>query len=109
MDSDETRPAATADPAETKRRLTSEISELEGAIAMVASGSASAAVAQLGAAERAPRPKLSKEAYRRRKSQLDEDLAHLNARKRQLEEALQDPSVHGNFVELRRVSGDGNL
>jgi hypothetical protein len=41
MDSDETRPAATADPAETKRRLTSEISELEGAIAMVASGSAS--------------------------------------------------------------------
>lgn len=41
MDSDETRPAATANPAETKRRLTSEISELEGAIAMVASGSAS--------------------------------------------------------------------
>ncbi len=41
MESDETRPAATADPAETKRRLTSEISELEGAMAMVASGSAS--------------------------------------------------------------------
>ena len=72
----------------------------------VASGSASAAVAQLGAAERAPRPKLSKEAYRRRKSQLDEDLAHLTQRKRQLEEALQDPSVHGNFLELRRVSGE---
>ena len=37
----ETRPTTTADPAETKRRLTSEISEVEGAIAMVASGSAS--------------------------------------------------------------------
>jgi len=68
--------------------------------------SGSAGVAQLGGAERAPIPKLSKEAYRRRKSQLDEDLAHLNARKRQLEEALQDPSVHGNFLELRRVSGE---
>jgi len=71
-----------------------------------AAGSGSAGVAQLGGAERAPIPKLSKEAYRRRKSQLDEDLAHLNARKRQLEEALQDPSVHGNFLELRRVSGE---
>jgi ATP-binding cassette subfamily F protein 3 len=70
------------------------------------SGSASAGVAQLGAAERAPMPKLSKEAYRRRKSQLDEDLAHLTQRKLELEEALQDPSVHGNFLELRRVSGE---
>lgn len=41
MESDETRPAATADPEETKRRLTSEIAEVEGAIAMVSSGAAS--------------------------------------------------------------------
>ena len=41
MENDENPPAATANPAETKRRLTSEISEVEGAIAMVASGSAS--------------------------------------------------------------------
>jgi ATP-binding cassette subfamily F protein 3 len=86
----------------------SEVRSGGGAAASVAasSGSASTGVAQLGAAERAPMPKLSKEAYRRRKSQLDEDLAHLNERKRQLEEALQDPSVHGNFLELRRVSGE---
>ncbi|HEX7490678.1 MAG TPA: ABC-F family ATP-binding cassette domain-containing protein [Candidatus Limnocylindrales bacterium] len=53
-----------------------------------------------------PAPKLSKDAYRRRKIQLDQELAHLSERKGLLESALQDPSVHGNFVELRRVSGD---
>ncbi|HEX7590680.1 MAG TPA: ABC-F family ATP-binding cassette domain-containing protein [Candidatus Limnocylindrales bacterium] len=51
-------------------------------------------------------PKLSKDAYRRRKIQLDEELARLSERKGLLESALRDPSVHGNFVELRRVSGD---
>jgi len=76
------------------------------ALGSVAPGSAPAAVATQSAPERAPLPKLSKEAYRRRKSQLDEDLAHLTERKRQLEEALQDPGVHGNFLELRRVSGE---
>jgi hypothetical protein len=50
--------------------------------------------------------KLSKDAYRRRRGQLDEELARLTERKGLLESALQDPSVHGNFVELRRVSGD---
>ena len=50
--------------------------------------------------------KLSKEAYRRRKAAVDEELAHLVDRRRLLESALQDPSVHGNFVELRRVSGE---
>jgi len=50
--------------------------------------------------------KLSKDAYRRRKAQVDEELARLNERKRWLESALLDPGVHGNFVELRRVSGD---
>ena len=55
---------------------------------------------------RPPLEKLSKDAYRRRKIQLDEELARLNDRKALLESALQDPGVHGNFVELRRVSGD---
>ncbi len=50
--------------------------------------------------------KLSKEAYRRRKVAVDEELAHLVDRRRHLESALQDPAVHGNFVELRRVSGE---
>ena len=56
-----------------------------------------------------PRPaaaKLSKDAYRRRKAQVDEELGRLLERKRTLESALQDPGVHGNFVELRRVTGD---
>jgi ATP-binding cassette subfamily F protein 3 len=53
-----------------------------------------------------PAAKLSKDAYRRRKAQIDEEVERLTARKRQLEEALQDPGVHGNFVELRRVSGE---
>jgi ATP-binding cassette subfamily F protein 3 len=50
--------------------------------------------------------KLSKDAYRRRKAQIDTELAGLTDRKSRLEAALGDPSVHGNFVELRRVTGD---
>ena len=53
---------------------------------------------------RARRTKLSKDLYRRRKAQIDEELAHLYDRKRLLETALADPAVHGNFVELRRVT-----
>jgi hypothetical protein len=56
-----------------------------------------------------PRPaveKLSKDLYKRRKAQIDEEVARLSVRKEQLEAALQDPAVHGNFVELRRVSGE---
>jgi hypothetical protein len=37
---------------------------------------------------------------------VDEELAHLVDRRRLLESALGDPNVHGNFVELRRVSGE---
>jgi ATP-binding cassette subfamily F protein 3 len=55
---------------------------------------------------RLPTAKLSKDAYRRRKIQLDEELTSLNQRKSRLEAALQDPGVHGNFLELRRVSGE---
>ncbi len=41
MDRDPARMTATPDPEETRRRLTSEVAEVEGAIALVASGSAS--------------------------------------------------------------------
>jgi ATP-binding cassette, subfamily F, member 3 len=50
--------------------------------------------------------KLSKDLYRRRKAAIDEELAHLYDRKRQLETALGDPAVHGNFMELRRVTSE---
>ena len=59
----------------------------------------------MGASAPAP-PKLSKDAYRRRKAQLDDELARLTSRKGELEASLADPAVHGNFVELRRVSGE---
>jgi ATP-binding cassette subfamily F protein 3 len=55
---------------------------------------------------RPPLAKLSKDAYRRRRIQLEEELTSLAQRKGLLESALQDPGVHGNFLELRRVSGE---
>ena len=74
-----------------------------------ASSAAATAVAASNAqpsAIRKPTQKLSKDAYRRRKVQLEEELTTLTARKRRLEADLQDPGVHGNFLELRRVSGE---
>ncbi len=71
--------------------------------------SAGAATEKGVSASLVPRPpvaKVSKDAYRRRRAQIDEELARLNERKQHLESALLDPGVHGNFVELRRVSGD---
>ena len=50
--------------------------------------------------------KLSKDAYRRRRIAVDEELARLGSRRSELEAALSNPSVHGNFVELRRVTGE---
>ena len=49
---------------------------------------------------------LSKDAYRRRKQVVEEDLTRLGLRKSQLELALADPSIQANFVELRRVSSE---
>ena len=59
-----------------------------------------------GASGRPRVAKLSKDAYRRRKIQLDEELANLTERKSRLESNLADPGVHGNFLELRRVSDE---
>ena len=69
-------------------------------------GAVAASAGPVPEGPRPPRPKLSKDAYRRRKLQLEEELANLTERKRGLEAALQDPAVHGNFLELRRVSGE---
>jgi ATP-binding cassette subfamily F protein 3 len=49
---------------------------------------------------------LSKDAYRRRRQVVEEDLTRLGVRKGQLELALGDPGVQSNFVELRRVSSE---
>jgi hypothetical protein len=51
-----------------------------------------------------PRVTLSKDAYRRRRQVVEGDLTRLGLRKSQLELALADPRIQGNFVELRRVT-----
>jgi ABC-type multidrug transport system ATPase subunit len=61
---------------------------------------------KLATAARAPKPKLSKEAYRRRRETLDTELSRLATRKGQLELQLGMPSVGANFVELRRVTSE---
>ena len=49
---------------------------------------------------------LSKDAYRRRRQVVEDDLTRLGLRKTQLELALGDPTIQANFVELRRVSSE---
>ena len=49
---------------------------------------------------------LSKDAYRRRRAVVEDDLTRLGLRKSQLELALGDPGVQANFVELRRVTSE---
>ena len=69
------------------------------------------AVAEPPAAPRAApvprsRPKLSKDAYRRRREALDAELGRLGLRKTQLELAMGTPAVTANFVEMRRVTSE---
>ncbi len=49
---------------------------------------------------------LSKDAYRRRRMVVEDDLTRLGLRKSQLELALGDPKVQANFVELRRIASE---
>lgn len=51
-------------------------------------------------------PRLSKDAYRRRRQAVEDDLTRLGVRKNHLELALADPQVQANYVELRRVSSE---
>lgn len=52
------------------------------------------------------RPRLSKDAYRRQRAVIDDDLTRLGLRKSHLELVLLDPSIAANFVELRRVTSE---
>jgi ATP-binding cassette subfamily F protein 3 len=59
-----------------------------------------------GPAPATRRQKLSKDAYRRQAALVEADLTRLGLRKNHLELALGDPSVHANFVELRRITSE---
>ena len=61
--------------------------------------------------ERALRPvnrreKLSKDAYRRQRAQVDAELTRLGLRKSQLELSMGSPLIAANFVEMRRVASE---
>jgi energy-coupling factor transporter ATP-binding protein EcfA2 len=81
-----------------------------GAAGAGAAGAGAATATRSGSgADGAPprrREKLSKDAYRRRRAELDADLTRLGLRKNHLELALGAPNVQANFVELRRVSSE---
>jgi ATP-binding cassette subfamily F protein 3 len=64
-----------------------------------------------GALRKAGRPvirreKLSKDAYRRQKVQVDGELTRLGLRKSQLELSMGSPAIAANFVEMRRVASE---
>ncbi len=79
-----------------------------GPAAGSAASSASSASSTSAATALRPRrrPKLSKDAYRRRRELLDAELARLGLRRTQLELAVATPSVADNFVEMRRVTSE---
>jgi ATP-binding cassette subfamily F protein 3 len=58
--------------------------------------------------ERRPlsRDALSKDTFRREQRRIDDDLQRLGTRRGELETALGDPAVFGNFVELRRLASE---
>jgi ATP-binding cassette, subfamily F, member 3 len=51
-------------------------------------------------------PRLSKDAYRRRKAAVEEDLGRLTERRDALSSALGDPLIVASFVELGRVTSE---
>jgi ATP-binding cassette subfamily F protein 3 len=51
-------------------------------------------------------PRLSKDAYRRQRAAIEDDLSRLGLRKSHLELALVNPATAANFVELRRVTSE---
>ena len=62
--------------------------------------------ARVGGRPGARREKLSKDAYRRQKAQVDGDLTRLGLRKSQLELSMGSPAIAANFVEMRRVASE---
>ena len=51
-------------------------------------------------------PRLSKDAYRRQRRRVEEDLARLTERKAELEAALEHPAIQANYIELRRLGSE---
>ena len=76
------------------------------ASAGAAAGSSVAPAPPRAAARPARKEKLSKDAYRRQRTQLDADLSRLGLRRSHLELAMGDPAVAANFVEMRRITSE---
>jgi ATP-binding cassette subfamily F protein 3 len=99
---------------EAKRlRTGSRAASVAGARPAAARGAGLAAViaAPTARSGRSPRragrrEKLSKDAYRRQKAQVEGELTRLGLRKSHLELAMGDPAVAANFVELRRITSE---
>ena len=72
----------------------------------VARAARSAATVAVATAPKPRAPRLSKDAYRKRRDALDGELSRLGLRKTQLELQLGSPSVTANFVELRRITSE---
>jgi hypothetical protein len=81
-----------------------------GAASAKGDGSSSSGAAVSAPARPATRParreRLSKDAYRRQKAQVDADLSRLGLRRSHLELAMGDPNVSANFVEMRRIASE---
>ncbi|CAN5776227.1 ABC-F family ATP-binding cassette domain-containing protein [soil metagenome] len=90
------------------RRLQPTLSAEKGRSASQSAARAEPAPQPLPARPRRPQAcqRMSKDAYRRRRQTVEEELTRFGLRKSQLELALADPQVQANFVELRRVSSE---
>jgi ATP-binding cassette, subfamily F, member 3 len=95
------------------RRATS-AAAVAGARPAAARGGGSAAVvaapparpARSGRRTSSRKERLSKDAYRRQKAQVEGELTRLGLRRSHLELAMGDPAVAANFVELRRITSE---
>jgi ATP-binding cassette, subfamily F, member 3 len=85
---------------------TSTSTRADGAEPGRGTGGSATAPAKVKNGPRPARPKLSKEAYRRRKEAIDGELARLGLRKSHLELEMGNPRVAANFVEMRRVTSE---
>jgi energy-coupling factor transporter ATP-binding protein EcfA2 len=74
--------------------------------ATFAGPSPGSAAAQPAPARPPRQPKLSKDAYRRQRTVIEDDMGRLGMRKSHLELALMNPTTAANFVELRRVTSE---
>ncbi|MEI8334112.1 MAG: ATP-binding cassette domain-containing protein, partial [Chloroflexota bacterium] len=94
-----TAPARTAPETARRGRVPTATAEPAGSRAVAAARATDAATARAA-------PKLSKDAYRRRKLVVEADLERLGRRKGELETAIVDPEVQSNFVEMRRIANE---